>query len=140
ELRLAGMLHNIGYIGLREELLNKSGSFTESERAEMERHPEIGYQLLRSVNKYSSIAEYVLYHHERIDGKGYPSKAAAEEIPIQSRIITIADAFDAMTNESSYREKVSEGEAIEEIRKNAETQFDREVAEVFVGKVLGKGN
>ncbi len=140
EMRLAGVLHNIGYIGLRNGLQNKSGSFTETERTEMERHPEIGYQLLRAVSKYSSIAESVLNHHERMDGTGYPSKAAADEIPIQSRIIAIADTFDAMTNESSYREKLSDEEAAFEIRRNAGTQFDKEIAELFVEKVLGKGN
>ena len=140
ELKLAGFMHNLGYIILREALLNKSGSFTDTERIEMERHPEIGYQLLRSVGKYSSIAEYILHHHERIDGTGYPSKAVADEIPIQSRIIAIADAFDAMTNESSYHEKLSNEEATLEIRKNAGTQFDKAIVEVFVEKVLGKGN
>jgi len=140
EMRLAGVLHNVGYIGLRNGLLNKSGSLTETERTEMERHPEIGYQLLRAVGKFSSIAEYVLYHHERMDGTGYPSKASADEIPIQSRIIAIADAFDAMTNESSYRERLSDEEAREEIRRNAGTQLDKELAELFVKKVLGKGN
>lgn len=139
DLRMAALLHNIGYIGLREELLNKNGSFTETERAELERHPEIGYQLLRAVGKYSSIAQYVLYHHERIDGNGYPSKVPAEEIPLQSRIIAIADAYDAMISESKYREKLSPAEAIEEIRRNAGTQFDTEVVKVFVEKVLGKG-
>lgn len=140
ELKLAGFMHNLGYIILREALLNKSGSFTDTERIEMERHPEIGYQLLRSVGKYSSIAEYILHHHERVDGTGYPSKAVADEIPIQSRIIAIADAYDAMTNESSYREKLSIEEAIKEIRKNAGTQFDKAIAEVFIEKVLRKGN
>lgn len=140
ELKLAGFMHNLGYIILREALLNKSGSFTDTERIEMERHPEIGYQLLRSVGKYSTIAEYILHHHERIDGTGYPSKAAADEIPIQSRIIAIADAYDAMTNESCYREKLSKEEATLEIRKNAGTQFDKAIVEVFVEKVLGKGN
>ena len=139
ELRLAGLLHDIGYIGLREELLNKYGGFTESERAEMERHPEIGYQLLRSVSRYASIAEYILYHHERIDGKGYPSKSAAAEIPIQARIIFIADAFDAMVNESTYRRKFSDAEAVREIIKNSGTQFDKDIAEIFIEKVLGKG-
>ena len=140
ELKLAGFMQNLGYIILREALLDKSGSFTDEERIEMERHPEIGYQLLRSVGKYSSVAEYILHHHERVDGTGYPSKAAADEIPIQSRIIAIADAFDAMINESSYREKLSKEEAIEEIRQNAGTQFDKAIAEVFIEKVLGKGN
>lgn len=136
EVRLASLMQNIGYIGFREELLRKTGSYTEPERAEMERHPEIGYQLLRSVSKYTAIAEYVLYHHERIDGKGYPSRATGEEIPIQSRIIAIADAFVAMIHESAYRDKMSVEEAAEEIRRNIGTYFDREVAEVFLGKVL----
>ena len=138
ELRLAGLIQNIGYIGLREELVNKTGSYTDPERAEIERHPEIGYQLLRSSGKYSSVAEYILYHHERMDGKGYPSKAAAENIPIQSRIIAIADAYDTMINgRFFYGRKLSREDAVEEIRQNAGTQFDGEIAEVFVGKVLG---
>jgi diguanylate cyclase (GGDEF)-like protein/PAS domain S-box-containing protein len=138
ELRLAGLIHNIGYIGLREELINKEGRFTDQERAEMERHPEIGYQLLRSVGKYSSIAEYILYHHERMDGKGYPSKADADAIPVQSRIIAIASAFDSMTSERSFGRKFTVEEATEEIIRNAGTQFDRALAEMFVGLVAEK--
>ncbi|MDD3170085.1 MAG: HD domain-containing protein, partial [Eubacteriales bacterium] len=137
ETRIAAFLQNIGYIGLREGLPEKGGSYTETERTEMERHPEIGYQLLRAVEKYSAIAQYVLYHHERIDGKGYPSKAPAETIPIQSRIIAIADAYDAMTSESTYRRMLSPEEAVQELRRNAGTQFDPEIVEVFVKKVLG---
>ena len=129
ELRLAGYMHNIGYIGLREELVNKIGSYTETERFEMERHPEIGYQLLRSAGKYSSIADYILYHHERPDGKGYPSRAAADDIPVESRIIAVADTFDAMTNDRQYGKKMTASEALEEIKKNAGTQFDQEVAD-----------
>ena len=136
ELSLAGLVHNIGYIGLREELLSKTGCFTETERKEMERHPEIGYQLLRSIDKYSDIAEYILHHHENVNGKGYPGKSAEGEIPIQSRIIAIADAYDAMTNESPYRERMSSEDAVGEIRKNAGIQFDAEITEVFIKKVL----
>lgn len=135
ELRLAGLIHNIGYSGLREELINKAGSFTDQERIELERHPEIGYQLLRSVGKYSSIAEYILYHHERMDGTGYPSKADAEAIPVQSRIIAIADAYAAMTNERNYGRMFTAEEAAEELKRNAGTQFDGEIVRVFVGMV-----
>jgi diguanylate cyclase (GGDEF)-like protein/PAS domain S-box-containing protein len=138
ELRLAGLMQNIGYIGLREEVLRNPGRFTEVERAEMERHPEIGYQLLRSVGKYSSIAEYVLYHHERIDGKGYPSKARADDIPVQSKILAIADAFDAMISGGEYRDKMTVEEAAAEIRRNIGSQFDKEIGEVFLNKVLRK--
>lgn len=137
ELRLAAYLHNIGYIGLREELINKPGQYTVTERIELERHPEIGYQLLRAVGRYSDIAQYVLYHHERMDGKGYPSNALAEDIPIQSRIIAIADAYDSMTTASFYRQELSREEAVAELRRNAGTQFDPEIVEVFIEKVLG---
>ena len=129
ELRLAGYMHNIGYIGLREELVNKIGSYTETERLEMERHPEIAYQLLRSAGKYSSIADYILYHHERPDGKGYPSRALADDIPVEARIIAVADAFDAMTGDRKYGKKRTAYEAVKEIKKNAGTQFDQEVAD-----------
>ncbi len=132
DLRLAGYLHNIGYIGLREELVNRIGSYTETERSEMERHPEIGYQLLRSAGKYSSISEFILCHHERYDGKGYPSRAAARDIPIESRIIAVADAFDSMTNDRLYGVKMTKRDALKEIRRNAGTQFDGEVAEVLI--------
>jgi diguanylate cyclase (GGDEF)-like protein/PAS domain S-box-containing protein len=131
ELRLAGYMHNIGYIGLREELVNKAGSYTDAERFEMERHPEIAYQLLRSAGKYSAIANYILYHHERPDGRGYPSRAAAADIPVEARIIAVADAFDAMTNDRQYGKKMTASEALKEIKKNAGTQFDSEIAEAL---------
>lgn len=136
ELSLAGLVHNIGYIGIRDELLRNGSVFSDAERKEMERHSEIGYQLLRSTDKFSDIAEYILYHHEKVDGKGYPSRSAVSGIPLQSRVIAIADAYDAMTNERQYREKLSIGQAVAEIRKNAGTQFDGEIAEVFIRKVL----
>lgn len=136
ELSLAGLIHNIGYIGLREDLLNKDGTYSDAERKEMERHPEIAFQLLRSVDRFSDVAEYILYHHEKIDGRGYPSRSSLRDIPIQSRVIAIADAYDAMTNERLYRERMSTLEAVEEIRRNAGSQFDGEIAEVFIRKVL----
>lgn len=139
ELRLAGYMHNIGYIGLREELIKKTGIYTEAEKIEMERHPEIGYQLLRSAGKYASVADYILYHHERPDRKGYPSKVGSDTIPIQSRIIAIADAFDAMTSESDYRRKMSVKEALSEIEKNSGTQFDQEIVEVFLRLAVKSG-
>ncbi len=129
ELRLAGYMHNIGYIGLREELVNRIGSYTDTERAEMERHPEIGYQLLRSAGKYSSIADFILCHHERFDGKGYPSRASAYDIPVESRIVAVADAFDSMTNDRLYGKKMTAGEALKEIRRNAGTQFDEVIVD-----------
>lgn len=136
ELKTAGLLHDIGKIGIDEKLLNKSGSLTSVEWEDMERHPEIGYHILSSVNEFAAIAEYVLCHHERVDGKGYPRNLPDAEIPFQSKIISIADAYDAMTSERAYKNTMTKKQAIQEIRKSAGTQFDREIAEIFIEKVL----
>ena len=136
ELRRAGLLHDIGLIGIDDNLLNKSGGLTISETESIMRHPEIGYQILRSMNQFTPIAEFILYHHERVDGQGYPRKLKGNEIPLQSKIISIADAYDAMTNERSYKKVYSKSEAIEEIRNNAGTQFDNSIAATFIEKVL----
>lgn len=124
ELKTAGLLHDIGKIAIDEALLNKPGSLTESEWADIKRHPEIGYHIMKSVNEYAPIAKYVLLHHERIDGKGYPRQLKDEEIPIQAKIISIADAYDAMTNYRTYKKRLSKSEVIEELKKNESTQFD----------------
>jgi HD-GYP domain-containing protein (c-di-GMP phosphodiesterase class II) len=124
ELKTAGLLHDIGKIAIDEALLNKPGSLTESEWADIKRHPEIGYHIMKSVNEYAPIAKYVLLHHERIDGKGYPRQLKDEEIPIQAKIISIADAYDAMTNYRTYKKRLSKSEVIEELKKNEGTQFD----------------
>jgi HD-GYP domain-containing protein (c-di-GMP phosphodiesterase class II) len=102
----------------------------------MKRHPEIGYRILSSVNDMSDFAEYVLAHHERLDGKGYPKGLSEGSIPLQSRIITIADAYDAMTSERTYRSKISDADAAVEIRRCSGTQFDAGLARVFVERVL----
>lgn len=136
ELKMAGLLHDIGKIGIDESLLNKRGKFTELEWADMRRHPEIGYHILRSVNEFAPIAKYVLHHHERIDGKGYPRQLKADEIPLQSRIIHIADAYDAMTSHRGYRHDLSLSEVITEFKKNAGSQFDPDILKVFIDQIL----
>lgn len=138
ELKTAGLMHDIGKIGVDDKVLNKQDQLTEEEWVELKRHPEIGYQILRSVNEFAPIAEYVLYHHERIDGKGYPRSLKGNEILLQSKIICIADAYDAMTSERCYKKKLSQSEAIEEILKNSGTQFDADIARIFIDKVLRK--
>ena len=138
ELKTIGLLHDIGKIAIKENILNKPGKLTGNEWEEIKRHPEIGYRMLSIVNDMSEMAEYVLYHHEKWDGSGYPKGLKREEIPLQSRIITIADAYDAMTSERSYRSALSEEVAIEELQKNVGIQFDPELVSVFIGKVLGK--
>ncbi|MBE0450977.1 MAG: diguanylate cyclase [Clostridia bacterium] len=136
DMGLAGMLHDIGKIGIDETLLSKEGELNPSEWIELKRHPEIGYQILRSVNEFVEIAEFILAHHERIDGNGYPRHLRGDDIPVQSRILAIADAFDAMTQYRLYKDTLSENEAIEELIRNSGTQFDENLVKVFVEKVL----
>jgi diguanylate cyclase (GGDEF)-like protein/PAS domain S-box-containing protein len=138
ELKSVGLLHDIGKIAVDENVLNKPGELTEDEWEEIKRHPEIGYRILNTVEDMSEMANCTLYHHERWDGKGYPRGLTAEQIPFVSRIITIADAYDAMTSERSYRSALPEGFVIEELRKSAGMQFDPEMVRVFIEKVLGQ--
>ncbi|EPY2283376.1 HD domain-containing phosphohydrolase [Clostridium sporogenes] len=138
ELKTIGLLHDIGKIAIEENILNKREELTEDEWQEIKRHPEIGYRILNTVNDMLEIAEYVLYHHERWDGKGYPKGLKGEEIPLQSRIITIVDAYDAMTSQRSYRNALQEKIAIEELKINSGTQFDPELVRIFIEKVLNK--
>lgn len=136
ELKLIGLMHDIGKIGIDEKILNKDGKLTPEEYEEIKKHPEIGYRILSSANQMSDIAEYTLAHHERWDGKGYPNGISEKEIPLVSRIIAVADAYDAMTSERTYRNPLSEEAAVEELRKNAGTQFDPIIVKIFTEKVL----
>lgn len=138
ELKTVGLLHDIGKIAIEDNILNKTGKLTTEEYEEIKRHPEIGYRILSTVNEMSEMAEYVLAHHERFDGMGYPKKLKGEQIPLQSRIITIADSYDAMVSERSYRGALSEETAIHELEVNAGTQFDAKLVKVFIEKVLNR--
>jgi diguanylate cyclase (GGDEF)-like protein/PAS domain S-box-containing protein/putative nucleotidyltransferase with HDIG domain len=138
QIRIAGLMHDIGKIGIDEKILNKPQELNSDERNEIERHSEIGYRILSSVNEFSEIASYVLEHHESWNGKGYPRGLKGEEILLQARIIAIADAFDAMKSARTYRKALSEEEAIIEIRRCSNTQFDPTIVRIFIDKVLGK--
>ena len=138
QIKIAGLMHDIGKVEIDKEILNKSDKLSDEECIEMKRHPEMGYRILSSVNEFSKIAEYVLKHHERWDGKGYPKGLKGKEIPIQSRIIAIADAYDAMTTDRTYSNAVTEEEAINRIVKYSGKQFDADIAKIFVTEVLGK--
>lgn len=132
ELRIAALMHDIGKIGISEVVLNKKASLTEAEYVEVMKHPEIGYQILKSVDAYSNLAEYALSHHEKWDGSGYPKGLSGQEIPLISRIISVADAFEAMTSDRPYRRALTREEAIQELEKHAGRQFDPEVVEAFL--------
>ena len=122
----AGTLHDIGKVGLRDEILRKPGPLTFPERLEMQEHPAIGAHILLGAG-LSQEALWVLHHHESYDGSGYPGRLAGEDIPIGSRIILVADAFDAMTSPRPYRPKgLSSAAAFDELEANAGTQFDPE--------------
>lgn len=136
QVKAAGLIHDIGKMGIDEKILNKPGGLDQDEWKKIQRHPEIGYRILSSSIEFSELARYVLEHQERWDGKGYPKRLKGEEISIQARIIGVADAFDAMTCDRAYRKGLSVEEAVSEIRKCAGTQFDPEVANVFAEKVL----
>lgn len=138
EIITAGSLHDIGKIGIDEKLLYKQEPFTEQEWVEYKRHPEIGYQILKSSAEFTQIAQYVLCHHERMDGTGYPRGIPGHAIPVQARIISIADAYDTMLNPRAYQVKRDEEAAVHTIKKNAGTKFDGAIARIFVEKVLCK--
>jgi len=137
-LRIAGLMHDIGKIGIPDHLLNKMGKLDGNKRNEMERHSEVGYRILSSVNEFSEIADYVLEHHERWDGKGYPGGIKGEDISLQARIIAIADSYDAMTSDRTYWKRLRKKEARDEIRRFSGKQFDPEIVKIFIEKVLGK--
>ena len=128
--RLAASLHDLGKLAIPEEILRKPGPLTEAERLVLERHPEIGYRMLESLG-VDPIADWVLHHHERWDGTGYPARLRGEEIPLGARIIFVADAYDAMTSERAYRGRLTPREAIEELERCSGTQFDPAIVAAF---------
>ena len=137
EMSLFAMLHDIGKVGINDAILQKPGALTEAEWLEMKKHPEIGFRIAQNNVDLAPISEYILSHHERWDGRGYPRGLCGEEIPVLSRILAIVDAFDAMTSERIYSKPRSPEMAAEEILRCAGTQFDPIIAHVFVEQVLG---
>ncbi len=135
ELHLFSMLHDIGKVGIDDRILNKPDSLTYSESQMMELHPEIGYKIAMAAPELESVADYILTHHERWDGSGYPQGKRGEEIPLLSRILAVADAYDAMTEDRVYRKALSKEAALDEITKNAGTQFDPDIVKVFVESI-----
>ena len=139
DLKLAALVHDVGKIKISGELLNKKGKPSKEEWEELKKHPVIGYNILKAVDEYAGIADEVLHHHERWDGKGYPKRLKGEEIPLISRILSVADAFEAMTSERPYKSQKTVEEAITELKKCSGKQFDPEITEVFIKIIEERG-
>jgi len=133
--RLAGNLHDLGKLAIPEEVLRKPDDLSEAERLILERHPQIGYRMLESLG-VQPVAEWVLHHHERWDGAGYPNRLAGEQIPLGARIVFVADAYDAMTSERAYSQAMSQRDAIVELERCAGTQFDPAVVKALTEELL----
>ena len=130
-IHLCGLVHDIGKIGLPAGLLEKPGALTLEERRDMERHSVIGETILRNVDDYSEIAGVVRHHHERIDGTGYPDGLSGDDIPLQARIIAVADAYNAMTSDRPYRDAMPSRVARLRLAQAVESQFDTAVVAAF---------
>jgi len=131
-LRIGGALHDVGKLSVPLEILRKAGPLTRSERVEIEEHPVAGAQLVEQIEAARPALPYVLHHHERWDGAGYPHRLGGSAIPVEGRLIAVADAFDAMTSDRPYRRAISTAAALEEIASCAGSQFDPALAEVFL--------
>ncbi len=137
-LRTAALLHDIGKLGVPDEILHKEGPLDDREWEIMRQHPVIGERILRAIPGMGAIARVVRHEHERWDGKGYPDGISGEEIPIEARIILACDAYHAMVSDRPYRKAMSQGDAMHELTSNAGTQFDPEVAGALVGYLYGR--
>jgi putative methionine-R-sulfoxide reductase with GAF domain len=126
-LYFACLLHDVGFLKIQSDEAFK--------KEEYMRHPVVGYEMIKPITFYTEIAHFILHHHERYDGHGYPSKLKGEDIPLEARIISIAEAFDAMVSATSYRVPVSYHEAMEELKRKAGSQFDPELVDIFVNYV-----
>jgi HD-GYP domain-containing protein (c-di-GMP phosphodiesterase class II) len=132
KIYLAGLLHDIGKIGIEEAVLRKNGRLTEQEFTCIQKHPSIGAGILREIRQMRDIVQGVLCHHERVDGKGYPNGLVGDKIPLTGKIVCLADSFDAMTSKRTYRDAMTLEQALAEIEKGLGTQFDEKLGRLFL--------
>jgi putative nucleotidyltransferase with HDIG domain len=130
-LEIAGLLHDVGKLGVEAFILAKPASLDELEMTAVRYHPLLGVRILESVRQLRDIIPFIRHHHERFDGGGYPDRLAGDDIPLEARILAVADAYEAMTSNRPYRKARSSREAVEEIRRGAGSQFDPQVVQVF---------
>jgi putative nucleotidyltransferase with HDIG domain len=138
EIMYASVLHDIGKIGVSEDILGKKGKLEPEEYEKIKKHTTIGANIISSISMLESIIPIIVHHHESYDGKGYPYRKKEEEIPLGSRIIAVADSYDAMTSDRPYRKAMSKEEAVAELRRCAGTQFDPEIVEAFIKTLEAK--
>jgi len=133
-IQMGALLHDIGKIGVSKSILNKPGRLTQEEYQEIKKHPEIGFDIVSEINELVNLGlgEIILYHHEQFDGKGYPLGLAGDSIPLGARIISVCDAFDAMTSVRPYRKGIPIDKALDQLRAYSGTQFDPELVEVLI--------
>lgn len=134
EIEISAILHDVGKIGIPDKILGKPGRLTRREQQYMERHPEFSAAIVEPIELLRKLMRNIMYHHERIDGKGYPEGLRARKIPMVARIIGIADAFDAMTTDRPYRKRKSARAALRELQKHSGTQFDSRLVKIFVAE------
>jgi HD-GYP domain-containing protein (c-di-GMP phosphodiesterase class II) len=138
EIKLGALLHDIGKVFISEHILSKPGRLTDQEHYFIRQHPEMGERAVSDVEFLQGVKALIRHHHERFDGKGYPDGLSGEEIPLGARMITLAEAFDCITSDCTFQAKKDLGEAVDEIGKHAGTQFDPEIVEIFMKKVVSK--
>jgi len=138
KIYIAGLLHDIGKIGINEAVLRKEGKLSSDDLNHIKSHPRVGADILADIKQMKDIVPGILYHHEHVDGTGYPEGLTGDEIPLIGKIISLADAFDAMTSKRVYREAMSIKRALAEIEKALGTQFDKEVGQVFIKSDIRK--
>jgi HD-GYP domain-containing protein (c-di-GMP phosphodiesterase class II) len=131
DIEIASLLHDLGKVGIPDAILHKPGPLTDSEFAELRKHPEYGWTILRRMPGFERAALCILHHHERVDGRGYPSGIRGADIPISARIVAIVDAFDAMVSDRCYRAALPVEEAIRRLYESAGTQFDEAIVAEF---------
>ncbi len=131
-------IHDVGKVVVPEDIINKRGELTKEEWDILKRHSLAGYQILKLLKEHEAYSEAILYHHERFDGKGYPEGILGENIPLEARVIAIADAYEAMTSNRVYKRAMSKEKAIEQLKQNSGTQFDPKLVNIFINKVLPK--
>ena len=132
DVEYASMLHDVGKVGIPDEILFKPGRLTDEEFDQVKKHPEYGWAILRAVPGLESVSLVVLHHHERMDGKGYPAGLEGDQIPLGARIVCVVDAFDAMLSSRSYRKGLGIEEAIRRLRDSSPDQFDPQIVAPFI--------